>query len=139
MNRLLVGTLSLVALAGVSACGPSRDELHDGALSLIPPRSTTVKVVEADCVELARSPSCVHIYYVGTGTLEARTAAVQRAARDGEWTRTLYDVLPGGTQLGFRRDRLRASVFLELDDDAAACRTDPKRRCADVVMVEGIQ
>ena len=92
-----------------------------------------------DCVELARSPSCVHIYYVRAGTLEGRTTAVQRAARDAEWTRTLYDVLPGGTQLGFLRDRLRAAVFLELDHSAAACRRDPKRQCADVVMVEGTQ
>ena len=139
MARVLIWTSCLAALAGVSACGPSRDDLRDGALSLIPPGSTTVKVIEGDCVELARSPSCVHIYYVRAGTLEGRTTAVQRAARDAEWTRTLYDVLPGGTQLGFLRDRLRAAVFLELDHSAAACRRDPKRQCADVVMVEGTQ
>ncbi len=139
-NRRFVWVLSIIALSAESACallGPTRGELRDGAFSLVPSGSTIVKVVEADCVELAPSPSCVHIYFVRVGTLDARTAADEKAAHGAQWTRTLYDVLPGGNQLGFRRGRLRASVFLSPAENAARCRNDPKRRCADVVMVEG--
>jgi hypothetical protein len=141
MERRVVWTVSVVVSAALlSACsllGPTREELRDGAFSLVPSHSTIVNVVEGDCVELAPSPSCVHIYFVRIGSLQARTAEVEQAARDGQWTRTLRDVLPGGNQLGFRRGRLRASVFLWPSKRAAPCRNDPKPRCADVVMVEG--
>lgn len=127
---------TLAFLSGCSLFGPSRAELQDGARSLVPSRSAVVEEVEGDCVELARSPSCVHIYFILGETLDARTKIVEDAARESGWSRTRHEAFPGGNQLRYRRGRLKAVVSLLSDERSASCRDDPRRDCADVVMVE---
>src|SRR5438552_18699099 len=56
-----------VVAAGIlvaSGCGqPSRSHLHEAAQSLIPPGAKVVLEKDADCVEGARFPSCVEVYF----------------------------------------------------------------------------
>ena len=51
-------------LAVASACGqPSRGDLHKAAQSLVPPGATVVLEKDGGCVEGARFPSCVVVYF----------------------------------------------------------------------------
>jgi hypothetical protein len=135
--RNLRTLLFLFIAASMAGCvGPSEEELREAAGSLVPSGSTIVKEVAADCVELARSPSCVHIYFVLAGREEERASAVRRAARASGWAVEAEDSLRGGTSFQLGRGELRAAVYLASDDEAVRCTQNPSRSCADVVMVE---
>jgi hypothetical protein len=112
-------------------------QLRSAASSLLPPGAAVLDEVEGDCVELARSPSCVHIYFAQNGMpLEVRTRAVRRAARAVGWTEVAVEALPGGNNLRFERRRLKAFVSLRRADTPAPCPEGRQRELADVVMVE---
>ena len=129
-------TCGVLALA--SGCGgPSGDELREAARSLVPPGSEVVEEVAADCVELARSPSCVHIYFLApAASREDRVAAVQEAAREAGWEGVRAETFPGGSQLRCRRGDLKAVANVGADERAARCREAPAKDCADSVFVE---
>ena len=96
-----------------------------------------IEEVEGDCVELARSPSCVHIYFFDDGaSLGARTATVRRLALEAGWRETSAEALAGGHDLRFERRRLRAFVSLRVQQSGRAWRSASRRERADVVMVE---
>jgi hypothetical protein len=98
-----------------------------------------VDEVAGDCVELAPSPSCVHVYFVTNDVGQgARATDVLRAAEASDWVLDRREVFPGGLQLRFHTDELKAVVSLGTDERARQCALDPSRECADVVMVEGI-
>ena len=124
-------------LAGCSGTAASRDELVNGARSLVPAGSSVVEEVEGDCVELAPSPSCVHIYFFPREKpIGRRTKAVEKAAGAAGWERGGLEAFPGGNIVHYRRDGLGATVYLRADDLAESCRRHPQRDCADAVMVE---
>jgi hypothetical protein len=123
-------------LAGCSLLGPSRADLHAAARSLVPRGATVIEEVEGDCVELARSPSCVHIYFDDGASLGERTATVRRLALEAGWRETSAEALAGGHDLRFERRRLRAFVSLKRQQSGRAWRTASRRERADVVMVE---
>jgi hypothetical protein len=134
------GVLALVlALAG-AGCWPHRvrgDQLRDGARSLLPPAATVVAEEEGDCVELAPSPSCVHLYFAPErGSLEERVGSVEERARAGGWALERKEFLAGGGNLRFRRGDLRAVVYVWAEQRAGPCRERPHRDCADAILVE---
>src|SRR6266545_1209050 len=51
------------------------------ARSLVPPSSRVIAEVEGECVELAPSPSCVHIYFTGSRGEEDPADVLRQAAR----------------------------------------------------------
>src|SRR5829696_10113902 len=53
-----------VLLVGFSPGWKGGGELRSGAFSLLPPGSSIVEKVEGDCVELAPTPSCMHVYFL---------------------------------------------------------------------------
>lgn len=130
--------LTSTVLALASGCiGPSADELHGAARSLAPSGSNVVEEVEGDCVELARSPSCVHIYFVpARASLDERVAAAQETARAAGWDDIRTEIFSGGAQLRFRRGRLAAVVNVWAEERAARCREAPSKDCADSAFVE---
>jgi hypothetical protein len=130
--------LACGALALFSGCvGPSADELRAAARSLVPPESDVVAEVEADCVELAPSPSCVHIYFLPPPrSREERAKAVEDAARTAGWEPVSAETFIGGTQLRFRRDGLKAVVGVWPAERSDRCRESPEKDCADSVFVE---
>jgi hypothetical protein len=90
-----------------------------------------------DCVELARSPSCVHVYFVAEPEpLPERVGAVEERAAAAGWALEEKEVLAGGASLRLRRSGLAAVVYLWREDRAGPCREAPRKDCADVVMVE---
>jgi hypothetical protein len=82
----VVLALATICVAGCALAGPGRGELHAAAHSLLPPHADVVEEVEGDCVELAPSPSCVHLAFTSKLSLTERTAAVREAARGAGWT-----------------------------------------------------
>src|SRR5215210_7361282 len=105
-THVFLAAAALLLATGCSAGRSSPAKLRDGARSLVPPASRLVEEVEADCVELARSPSCVHIYYVPEAEpLRERVRAVEEAADTAGWRPTSREFLPGGANLRFRRER----------------------------------
>jgi len=132
--------LTLWAVALLAGCSPgwtSGGELHGGAFSLVPPRSSIVEEVAADCVELAPSPSCVHLYFLAPPTpLQRRTRLVEAAAATSGWERVRLEAFPGGNIAHYRRRDLGARVYLRPDEVTIRCRRRPHRDCADAVMVE---
>jgi hypothetical protein len=59
---LTVGA-ALVVLSAAGCGQPSGADLHSAARSLVPPGATIVLEKDAGCVEGARSPSCVEVYF----------------------------------------------------------------------------
>jgi hypothetical protein len=136
-RRLVAVVAAAAGLAGFAWSERSKRELRSAARSLVPPGARVVDEVEGDCVELARSPSCVHIYFTQDGTpVEARTESLRALARETGWTEVDAEVLPGGNDLRFERRRLKAFVSLRRDDMSTAPAEGPERERADVVMVE---
>jgi hypothetical protein len=86
--------------AGCWPGGSSVESLRDAARSLVPPGSRVVEEVEGDCVELARSPSCVHIFYVAEALPLANRV---RATEKSGWETTSHEFLAGSADLRFRR------------------------------------
>ena len=130
--------LAASMLGFLSGCiGPSAGELHEAAQSLVPRGSEVVAEVEADCVELARSPSCVEVYFIPEATSrKERAAAVEEAARAAGWGTVSKEHFSGGSSLRFRRDGLQAFVHPGLDERLDRCRDAPAKNCADTVSVE---
>jgi hypothetical protein len=143
-SRHAVRSLSAIALGAVlvaTGCWPFRGgagELREGARGLVPGSARILVEEEGDCVELARSPSCVHVYFAADRlSLVERVDAVEAAARAASWEPERKDVLLGGTVLRFRRGRLRAIVTLRSDAlRREGCPDDRVKDCADVAMVE---
>ena len=132
--------LAFAVLTIATGCWPAwggrAAELREGARSLVPSGTRVVEEVEADCVELARSPSCVHIYYFADQPFDERLRTLEEGATSRGWQTVSREVFAGGAQLRLRRNSLKASVFVLSDEGAARCRDVPSRECADVVMVE---
>jgi hypothetical protein len=135
MRPLVVA--SIVALASGCWPGGNADELREGVRSLVPRGSRVVANVEGDCVELARSPSCIHIYFIADALpLNDRVTAVEDAAEAGGWSATKKEFLPGGANLRFRRRDIEAVVYIWREERALRCREAPARECADAIFVE---
>jgi hypothetical protein len=133
--RLLLASAILALFSG--CVGPTAKELHEAARSLVPSDSKVIEEIEADCVELARSPSCVHIYFLAPPLpREERVKAAHDAARSAGWDPVSAEAFAGGTELRFRRDGLQASVHVWPDDRARRCREAPNKDCADSAFVE---
>jgi hypothetical protein len=138
LGRMFVfaGALCFILTAGCS--GPGRDTLRSAARSLVPTSATVVREVEGDCVELAPSPSCIHVYFVaGPVGLDPRVASVERRATEAGWDIERTERLPGGTQLDLRRGDLGATVHIRLAEERSRCGAEPRTGCADVILVEG--
>jgi hypothetical protein len=143
-RRHAVRSVSAIALGLVlvaTGCWPfggGAGELRDGARALVPDGGRVLLEEEGDCVELARSPSCVHVYFVTERlSLAERVDAVEAAARAESWKLDRKEVLLGATELRLRRGRLRAFVSLRADAfRGGECPADRAKDCADVVMVE---
>lgn len=131
---------SLVLVAVLAACvGAGEQELRNGARSLVPRSSVIVAEEAGDCVELAPSPSCVQVYFVMEEIdLKARGDSVVRTSRAAGWVLDSRETFPGGMDLRLHTAALTAFVSLSDIDQARACMAEPSRRCADVVIVEGI-
>jgi hypothetical protein len=71
--------------------------------------------------------------------LRVRMEAIDDQARASGWSRTSREVLPGGSQLRYRRGDIGAVVNLWMDQRTRACREKPRSSCADSIMVEGIE
>lgn len=138
MRRHSAISIVLAALVGACSGGPSGEELHARARSLLPEAASTVAEVEGQCVELAPSPSCVHIYFVpAVSSMRERVADAERLAAVSGWTLSRKESLPGGTQLQLHRSTVDASIFLQPPEEVVACRSAPRKGCADAVLVEG--
>ena len=131
---------SLLLLIASSCSTVNREELVQGARSLVPPHSSVLREHEGDCVELAPSPSCVHIYFLHRAVrLRLRMEAIDDQARASGWTRTSREILPGGSQLRYQRGDVGAVVNLWMNQRTLACREKQRSSCADSIMVEGIE
>jgi hypothetical protein len=139
-ERVLLGAVALTLSLVASGCWLSRaraDQLREGARSIVPPAASVVAQEEGDCVELAPSPSCVHVYFVTERLpLLERARALEKTADAGGWKLESKELLPGGANLRFRRGDLSAVAYLWSEERAAPCRQKPRKDCADVVMVE---
>ena len=112
-------------------------ELREAARSLLPPGASVVLEEAADCVELAPSPSCVHVWFVtGRSPLQARVRAVEDRAAAGAWELERKEFLQGGASVRFRRRGLMATAHLWREWRAGPCRETLHRDCADAVFVE---
>ncbi len=112
------------------------DELHALARSLVPPSSRVIAEVEGECVELAPSPSCVHIYFTGSRGEEDPADVLRQAARAHGWHETLAQHRAGGTWLQFERRGYDAWAVIWIDSIANPCRSGASaRKCADELQV----
>jgi hypothetical protein len=55
--------VAMVALAAAGCRQPSRADLHKAGRSLLPPSAAVVLEKDSACVEGARFPSCVEVYF----------------------------------------------------------------------------
>ena len=135
-----VAAVSLVLLGAASGCwvlGGSGPRLRSSAAELVPQGATVVLEQAGDCVELARSPSCVHLYFVTpSAPLSARVRAVEDRASSSGWSLEREERATGGASLRFARRGASAVVYLWHERRAAPCRDTPRKECADVIMVE---
>ena len=132
--------LAVAVVLVASGCwfGRSREaNLRETARALLPPGASVVVEEAADCVELAPSPSCVHIWFVTAKTpLPARVRAIrERAAAEG-WELEREEFLQGGASVRFRRRGMMATAHLWRESRAGPCREAPQKDCADAVFVE---
>jgi hypothetical protein len=136
--RAVAVALGVVLLASGCLFGRARErDLRDAARSLLPPGASVVVEEAGDCVELAPSPSCVHVWFVTEpGPLPHRVRAVRERADAAGWELERDELLAGGANVRFRRGRLRASVYLSREERAGPCREAPHKDCADAILVE---
>ena len=131
----LGAVVAAVALLACS-CGSGPKSLRAATRSLVPESSTIVAEGTGDCVELASEPSCADVFYTNPGRSQAeRVALVRKAAEDGHWKAAGESVLPGATWLRYRRGSYQASVWVLVDQRAAACGNRARKACADLVHV----
>jgi hypothetical protein len=64
-------------------------------------------------------------------------AAVIETATESGWMLDSQESLPGGMDLRFHREDLKAFVTLGTDDRAERCASNGTLQCADTVHVEG--
>jgi hypothetical protein len=134
-QRVRLGAVVGAALL-VCACGSGPKSLRAATRSLVPESSTIVVERTGDCVEFASEPSCADVFYTNPGRSQAeRVALVRKAAEDGHWKSRGESVLAGATWLRYRRGSYQASVWVLIDERAAACANDPRKACADLVHV----
>jgi hypothetical protein len=126
----------LLVAAGCGPLGPSADDMREAAESLVPPGSRIVAREDRDCVQLADSPSCHVIRFVGPAApLDARAATVRELARRAGWEDERQLRTEGATFLEYSRDGLDVDVSLWTDSRAVPCRARPQPDCADSVRV----
>jgi hypothetical protein len=137
---VLGGVAALAFVLIASGCWFPRarsERLRDTARALVPPAASVVAEEEGDCVELARSPSCVHLYFVTERSpLLQRVRAVEERAGDAGWELERKEFLAGGASLRFRSRGASAVVYLWAEERAAPCREAPRKDCADSILVE---
>jgi hypothetical protein len=135
------GIVAFAVVLLASGCwfgrGGREAQLREAARALLPPGASVVVEKAADCVELAPSPSCVHIGFVTAKTpLPDRVRAVrERAAAEG-WELEREEFLAGGASIRFRRRGMMATAHLWREWRAGPCREAPQEDCADAVFVE---
>lgn len=139
--RLLWPAMAVaLALTGCTVPGTRAKRagaLHDSAESLLPAEADVVVREEGDCRTLARSPSCVSVWFVsGDLSLAERERRMRSTAEANGWQLVLEDRGPGGAGLSFKRGKFEASVNLLSQDRYARCLNSPERDCADSVRVQ---
>ena len=139
MHHVLAGSAVGTAVLLASACGPfgeSADEMREGAATLVPPGAQVIGRDDSDCIQLADSPSCHSVYFVGPSeALEARVERARAAAERAGWELEKELRAEGGTFLELSRGGLKADVTLWADFRATTCRKRPSVDCADSVRV----
>ncbi len=111
--------------------------LHDSAESLLPAETEVVVSEEGDCRTLARSPSCVSVWFVsGDRSLAERERRMRSTAEANGWQLVGEDRGPGGAGLSFKRGKFEGTVNLLSQDRYARCLDNPERDCADSVRVQ---
>jgi hypothetical protein len=133
----LAGAVAAVLLApGCGPFGTSVDEMRDGAATLVPPGARVIGREDGDCIQLADSPSCHRVLFVGpAATLEVRVDLVRAAADETGWDLKEELRTEGATFLEFSRGELDANVSLWADFRAVPCRKRPDAECADSVRI----
>lgn len=132
----VVGAALVFGAGGCGPLGPSADDMREAAESLVPPGSRIVAREDRDCIQLADSPSCHVIRFVGPAApLEARADAVREVARRADWDDERQLRTEGATFLEYTRDGLDADISLWADFRAVPCRVRPRPDCADSVRV----
>jgi hypothetical protein len=134
---LATGAVAAVLLApGCGPFGTSADEMRDGAATLVPPGARVIGREDGDCIQLADSPSCHRILFVGpAATLEVRVDLVRAAADEAGWDLKEELRTEGATFLELSRGELDADVSLWADFRAVRCRKRPDAECADSVRI----
>lgn len=139
VQRVLAASAVGTAVLLASACGPfgeSADEMREGAASLVPPGAHVIGRDDGDCIQLADSPSCHSVYFVGPSeALEARVDRARAVAERAGWELKKELRAEGGTFLELSRGGLEADVTLWADSRAVPCRKRPSADCADSVRV----
>ena len=137
--RTIIAAACLAALlAGCTPLTQAGRERHlDQAVdSLLPPSARVVARKSGDCTTLARSPSCVSVYYFsGKRSLRARERAAAARARESGWSLVTANHAIGGTALVFRRGALRATFELWAAPRYDRCLTSRSTDCADFISV----
>jgi hypothetical protein len=136
--RTVIVAVAIVLVASGCWFGRGREtQLREAARSLLPPGASVVVEEAADCVELAPSPSCVHIWFVtAKAPLSARVRAVRERADAEGWELEREEFLQGGASVRFRRRGMMATAHLWREWRAGPCREAPQKDCADAVFVE---
>jgi hypothetical protein len=136
-----LATALFAASVTITGCSTQRGRataLDEAARSLLPQRAHVLLQGEGNCVELARSPSCIQAYFLADDpALGERVRAVQRRARKASWEIRRRERLAGGVELRFHRDRFNAIVTLRTDwFRRHGCDELRAKDCADVISVE---
>jgi hypothetical protein len=132
--RLLLAAFAAGFLA--CSCGGGPKSLRAATRSLVPESSTIVAERTGDCVEFVSEPSCADVFYTNPGRPQPeRVALVRKAAEAAHWKPKGESVLQGATWLRYRRGSYEASVWVLIDQRAAACADEPAKACADLVHV----
>lgn len=128
----------MLLLSGCSSRASRASELRDAAHSLLPEQHRILLEELGDCVELARSPSCVQTYFLADSlALGERVSGVEQRASAAAWKSTRKERLAGGVELRFRRGKLGAIVTLHTDDFRRdGCDRARAKDCGDVISVE---
>jgi hypothetical protein len=139
VHHMLVASAVGAAVLLASACGPfgeNADEMREGATSLVPPGAHVIGREDGSCIQLADSPSCHSVYFVGPSkALEARVDQARAVAERAGWELEKELRTEGGTFLELSRGGLEADVTLWADFRAVPCRKHPSADCADSVRV----
>ena len=129
----------LVALLLTPACGPfgeSAEEMRDGAASLVPSGARVIQREDRDCKQLADSPSCHSVYFVGpAGPLDRRVDRARTAAERAGWRLDKELRTEGATFLELSRGGLEADITLWATFRSESCRKRPSVDCADSIRV----